>query len=360
VYIFLTTLLWLFLSSNQPAVANTSPVLEVYVRDGCVYCSRAENWLESWQKQHPGIDVQIKNISHSKNNFDDYQTTIHNLKIAVPAVPLFIFENQYLVGFDENRSPDEIQKLLKIEIKITLPSWANPKEMGLPLFTVVVGLIDGFNPCAMWVLVFLLSMLVHVKNRGRMFAIAGVFVCTSGIVYFAFMAAWLGFFSALGLSPLIRWIVGLTGITIAAFNLKDFFSGFSNTRLVLSDTSKSKISKRVRAIVTAENLPVAMASVAALAILVNIYELLCTAGLPALYTQILSQQQLSYSQHLGYLALYNLAYVLDDGVMVFASVWALSIGRLNERAGRFLKLLSGIFLISISLLMILKPEWLRF
>ncbi|MBK7961980.1 MAG: hypothetical protein IPK04_12745 [Bdellovibrionales bacterium] len=116
----------------------------------------------------------------------------------------------------------------------------------------------------------------------------------------------------------------------------------------------------MRAIITAENLPVAIGSVAALAVLVNLYELLCTAGLPALYTQILSQQQLSTSQHFGYLALYNLAYVFDDGIMVFTSVWALSIGRLNERTGRFLKLLSGLFLISISLLLILKPEWLHF
>lgn len=62
---------------------------------------------------------------------------------------------------------------------------ADPTALGLPLFSLAVGLVDGFNPCAMWVLLFLLSLLVHLRDWRRIALIAGTFVAASGAVYYS-------------------------------------------------------------------------------------------------------------------------------------------------------------------------------
>jgi hypothetical protein len=207
---------------------------------------------------------------------------------------------------------------------------------------------------------FLLSMLVHVRSRRRMFLIAGLFVLVSGVVYFLFMAAWLNLFLAYRWSTGLRLTIGLLGLTAAAFHLKDFFLGLGGPSLSISETGKRRIGDRVRAIITARNLPLAMLAVVVLAVLVNFYELLCTAGLPALYTQILARQDVTQGSFYAYLALYNLAYVVDDGLLVFTATWALSSRRVGPATGRLLKGISGLVLLLLSLIIIWRPEWLTF
>ena len=97
---------------------------------------------------------------------------------------------------------------------------------------------------------------------------------------------------------------------------------------------------------------------ASLAVAVNFIELLCTAGLPALYTAILTQQDLGPAGHYGYLGLYILGYVADDSLMVGTAVLALSQRRLDEQAGRWLKLVSGLVMLALGLVMLLRPDWL--
>ena len=94
----------------------------------------------------------------------------------------------------------------------------------MPLFTVLVGQIDGFNPCAMWVLIFLLSILVNLRDRGRMVAIAGTFVFVSGAAYFAFMAAWLNVFLLIGYLRPVQLLLGSLALFVGSIHVKDFFA----------------------------------------------------------------------------------------------------------------------------------------
>jgi hypothetical protein len=114
----------------------------------------------------------------------------------------------------------------------------------------------------------------------------------------------------------------------------------------------------VRRIVTAENLVGAVLGAAVLAVLVNILELLCTAGLPALYTRILTAQQLPPWQNYAYLLLYNLAYMFDDTLMVAVVVVTLERHKLQETHGRWLKLISGLAILVLGAVMLLRPQWL--
>ncbi|WP_197532121.1 glutaredoxin family protein [Symmachiella macrocystis] len=231
-------------------------------------------------------------------------------------------------------------------------------EVGMPAFTIFVGLVDGFNPCAMWVLLFLLSVLVHLKSRSRMFAIAGVFVLISGIAYFAFMAAWLNIFMFLGYLRGVQIALGVLAIVVGSIHVKDFFAFKKGISLSIPESAKPGIYERTRRIVTAETMWAAMAGAVVLAVLVNIVELLCTAGLPALYTNVLMMQEYPAAKNYAYLALYNVAYMFDDSLMVLIAVITLGHRKLQEKEGRWLKLVSGALILALGVVMIFKPEWL--
>ncbi len=232
-------------------------------------------------------------------------------------------------------------------------------KLGLPVFTFLVGLVDGFNPCAMWVLVFLLSVLVNIKDRKKIILIAGTFVFISGLAYFTFMAAWLNLFILIGMARWIQITLGVMAITIGAINVKDFFAFKKGFSLSIPESSKPGIYARVRRIVAAEYLTAALMGAVALAILVNVVELLCTAGLPALYTQVLTLHELPAWKNYAYLGLYISAYMLDDTVLLTVVVATLSHRKLQEKEGRWLKLISGLVILALGVVMIFKPTWMQ-
>ena len=235
----------------------------------------------------------------------------------------------------------------------------NVRDLGLPLFTLAVGLVDGFNPCAMWVLLFLLSLLVNLHSRSRILAVAGTFVIVSGVAYYAFMAAWLNVFLLIGLLRPVQILLGVIGITVGSIHVKDFFAFKQGISLSIPESAKPGIYARARAIITAENLGGALVAAVTLAVLVNVVELLCTAGLPALYTQILVGYELPAWRNHAYLALYILAYMLDDSLMVAIVVITLSRQKMQEQHGRWLKLISGIVIIVLGLVVLFQPDWLQ-
>jgi len=244
--------------------------------------------------------------------------------------------------------------------QVTLPLFGTvrARDLGLPLFTIVIGLVDGFNPCAMWVLLFLLSFLASLESRGKMLLIAGEFVLVSALAYYAFMAAWIAVFSIIGLSRAVQVTLGLLGLFVGAVNVKDFFAFHKGLTLSIPESAKPGLYRRMRAVVRAETIPLAMLAAAVLAVLVNFIELLCTAGLPALYTQVLASQGLPAWRRYAYLVLYDVFYMLDDMIMVTIAVVTLSHRKLQERGGRWLKLLSGAVMLALALILLFRPGWL--
>jgi len=254
--------------------------------------------------------------------------------------------------------PDDIEE--PQSTTITLP-WLGPVSLadwGMPLFTIIIGLVDGFNPCAMWVLLFLLSILVNLKDRRRILAVAGTFVFISGAAYFAFMAAWLNVFMLIGFLRPIQIALAILAIVIGSIHIKDFFAFKQGISLSIPESAKPTIYARVRNVVNAKNLTGAIIGAAVLAVFVNIVELLCTAGLPALYSEVLTMQGYPMWENYAYLLLYNLAYMFDDSLMVAIVVITLGKRKMQETQGRWLKLISGAAIALLGLIMLLKPDWL--
>lgn len=373
------------LGANAQPLAGPTPgnvaTLEVFVRAGCPHCAHAKQYLPTLAQQRPGVRVLLRPVDDDPQAAADLVQATRDAGHWPPGVPTFRYQGRVLVGFaDAGRSGPELLQLIDGPSPAPAPEgpaappqgvadaasvelWRGLRlslaDVGLPAFTLAVGLVDGFNPCAMWVLLFLLSLLVHLRSRRRMALIAGTFVLVSGAVYYAFMAAWLNVFLAVGLSGVVRVGLALLALGMAAIHLKDFWLGLgTGVSLSIPASAKPGLYARMRQVVQAPSLALALLGVAALALAVNFVELLCTAGLPAMYTAVLAQQQLPPASHYGYLGLYILGYMADDTLMVGTAVLALNQRKLSDGVGRWLKLLSGVVMLALGLVMLLRPEWL--
>ncbi len=356
--------LTLLLTSIAVTAADLNcPLVEVFTRDGCPHCADAKIFLGNLQLRYPRLEIRYHEVSGDQAALERLLSLSERHGVSRPGVPSFLVCDAFYAGFAEAAGSGDwieaqvsgrsAQQDYRIETPFGIYSL---QQLGLPLFTVVIGLIDGFNPCAMWVLLFLLSILVNIRDRRRIVLIAGTFVLVSGLVYFAFMAAWLNLFLLIGFARWLQIGMALLALAIGAVHIKDFFAWGQGFSLSISDRARPGLYARVRAVLHAQNLGAALVGVILVAILVNLIELLCTAGLPALYTQLLTLNELPLASYYVYLGLYNLAYVFDDALMVAAAVFTLQKFKLQTRQGRWLKLISGSVVAILGLLLLAAPE----
>jgi glutaredoxin len=374
----LAVLTCLLVGPAMTATGATKPCLEIemFSRQGCPHCARAREFLDGLRIVRPDLSIRIRDLGEEPAAIERLVELSRAHELAGVAVPAFSICDVFLVGFhDAATTGQRILSALSAPIEPEGASMQDPslgwldrfglsperlsvEAIGLPGFTIALGLIDGFNPCAMWVLLILLSVLVGVRDRRKLIVVAGSFVVVSGIAYFAFMAAWLNVFLFIGYSRVVQLALGSLALAVGAIHVKDFFAFKRGVSLSIPESAKPGLYRRMRGIVRAETLGAALAGAVGLAVLVNLVELLCTAGLPALYTQILSMQGLSNAQYYGYLLLYNVAYMFDDALIVSIAVATLHRMKLQERQGRWLKGLSGAVMLVLGAILLLRPDWL--
>ncbi|MBL6987295.1 MAG: glutaredoxin [Methylobacter sp.] len=364
--------------------------IDVFVRNGCSHCAKAELFLQELKREQPTLKIVIHDVSQEPASLKQLQLYAKNHGIGAVRVPAFKVGEQLIVGYsDETTTGQLIRNALaqaqpsqnqdtsgSCEAEQSLSCEAatddstqavqpffidffsrrlSLDEVGLPLFTLAMGLLDGFNPCSMWVLILIISLLASMKNRLRMFAIAGTFIVVEGFAYFVFMAAWLNFFMFIGLSRISEISIAAIALLAGMINLKDFRFYGRGVSLSIPYAAKPGIYARIRDILQAKNLTGALLGTVILAILVQIVEFMCTSGFPAIYTRILTLQHLSSLSYYGYLILYNIAYMLDDIIVLAIGIITLSQRRLQEKEGRWLKLISGLLMIGLGGYLIIYP-----
>lgn len=371
------------------AAAASRSLVEVFVREGCPHCAKAEVFLEGLARQRPDLQIVIRDVVKEPAAMQRLQDIARQQGSATAVVPAFFVGGQLIFGYAEEASTDklvlmalqgvkapagaasaaasscaaQVESTCKAEVP---PDATDPgafeitafgrtvtlDDVGLPAFTLVMGLLDGLNPCSMWVLVLMISLLATLNDRKRMLAIAGTFVLVEGVAYFVFMSAWLNLFLLIGLSRASQLVIAAIAIVAGLINMKDFVMPGRGPTLSISDKSKPGIYARMRDILRAKSLPAAIAGVIVLGLLVQVVEFLCTSGFPALFTRILTLRQLDTASYYGYLLLYNLAYMFDDVVVLAIGVATLSHRRLQDREGRWLKLLSGLVMVALGVYLI--------
>ena len=366
---------------SQAADANR---IEAFVREGCPHCARAEEFLAQLQRERPGLTVVVRDVQKEPAALERLKELAQQTRATAPRVPAVFVGGQLIVGFSPEAGTDrQIRAALEgrtahaasagstceAEESLACPKGAGPvpeeefgftlfgrtitlADVGLPAFTLALGLLDGFNPCSMWVLLLMISLLAPLNDRKRMLAIGGTFVLIQGLAYFLFMTAWLNLFLLMGVSRVVTLVVAAIAIAAGVINLKDFVAFGRGISLSIPAGAKPGIYNRMRGLIHAPSIPAAILGAAVLAVLVQVVEFMCTSGFPALFTRILTLRELPASSYYGYMLLYNAAYMIDDIVVLSIGVALLSRHRLQEREGRVLKLVSGLVMVGLGLYLI--------
>ncbi len=368
--------------------------LHYFYSPTCPHCQAAKPFLDELQSRLPWLEIQRYSVKDDRDNARFYYDTAQSLGVEALSVPGFVFCREVRIGYDaaETTGADLERALVACrerraaagpiaavagtgtapptapagatpglpaaasEVDVPLLGKVDAAGLSLPVLTLVLAGVDAFNPCAFFVLLFLLSLLVHAKSRARMLIIGGTFVLFSGLVYFVFMAAWLNVFLIAGELRVMTVAAGLLAVVVGGLNVKDYFLFKQGPSLSIPESAKPGLFKRMRAVVTTGSLLPMLASTVMLAIVANSYELLCTAGFPMVYTRALTLAGLEGWQHYAWLAAYNVIYVLPLLAIVLVFTYTLGQRKLSEAEGRLLKLVSGYMMLGFGLVLLLAPN----
>jgi len=328
------------------------------------------------------IDLKMYEVSDDKNNdiFGQYGAYY---KTDIGGVPMAFIDGQIVKGYaGDSTTGEQIKSIIENkligkgllaredeidndETAMVLPVFGkvDPKTVSLPALTLILGLLDGFNPCAMWILLFLISLLIGMEDKKRMWLLGSVFIFISGVSYFLFMSAWLQLILFIGFIAIIRVGIGLLAMGIGGVNIRDYIKNRKTDGLVckVSDNKRGqKIFEKIKSIVRRESLWWSLIGILILGFSVNLVELACSAGFPAVFTQVLALQESIGWQRYMYMIGYIFFYMLDDMIVFLIAMFTLQITMVNNKYAKYLNLFSGVLILILGLLLIFKPEWLMF
>ncbi|MDO9509984.1 MAG: hypothetical protein Q7J14_01700 [Candidatus Magasanikbacteria bacterium] len=378
----------------SPASAQEEVNLYFFWGNGCPHCFKEEELLEQFKNKYPYLRVYSYEVYGDFKNMILLQKIATKLDARVDGIPFTIIGDKYFSGFSEVSSPadladritecknkvcpDSVAEIvgLKTTTEVELPINNLPKEekiikipflgeinavnFSLPFLTVIIGVLDGFNPCAMWILVFLISLLLGMKDRKRMWILGSAFILASSAVYFMFMAAWLNLVLFLGFVFWVRILIAVLALYGGIHNLKEFFTEKEAVCKVTGTEKRQKVFARLKEIVYENSFWLALSGIIILAGVVNLVEILCSAGLPAIYTQILVLNNLPKWQYYLYILGYIFFYMIDDLIIFFIAMTTLQLTGITTKYVRVAKLVGGLLMFIIGILLIFKPEWLMF
>jgi len=353
----------------------------LFVGETCQHCAQLEEYLGTIEEEYD-LNLNIYGVYYSEENQKLFEEMALDYGISIEGVPTMFIGKNHFIGYASYMKEDildvikEVRQLKNPNLKLptdspiedpnntevlktpfTLPIIGNIdlSVVSLPLLTILLGFLDGFNPCAFFVLLFLLSILVYAKSKKRMLIIGLTFVFFSGLIYFLFMSAWLNFFMVTKSITLITTIAGLVALVIGIINIKDFFAFKKGISLSVSDKHRNNLIERMRGLLKAESLPSMLFGTITLAIAANMYELLCTAGFPMVFTKILVLNELNKLSYYLYLLFYNIVYILPLLTIVLIFTFTFGAKKLTQSQGEALKLMSGMMMFSLGALLVFAP-----
>jgi glutaredoxin len=362
---------------------------------GCPHCGREKDFLRNWEAEDARIRVHDLEISRDVGNYQAFSVLVKHFGIERPGVPLTVIGEIFFEGYNDDSTTgveiksaalaclqipcrDLVGPLLIGEAETPAPGPSPPAtkppkvlklpvfgevtigQVSLPLLTVMLGAVDGFNPCAMWTLVFLISLLVGLRDRFRMWVLGSAFIVASAAVYYLFMAAWLNLLLFLGMLVWIRLLVGVLALSGGGYYLHEYFVNPEAICQVTAPEARRRVFARLRSLAGERNFLLALGGIVLLALAVNLVELICSAGIPAVYTQVLALSNLPAWQYHAYLGLYLLVFMLDDLFVFFVAMQTLQVTGLTGAYVRHAHAIGGAVLIGLGLMLLFKPEWLAF
>jgi hypothetical protein len=355
----------------------------------CPHCAKARPFVAEMQAELPWLAVHSLQLDgDNEPNRGIIIELAATIGEEIRSVPAFLFAGRLRTGFDEATTTgmslraelvayhDELVAALPgpspsatpaasaiptpagAGTSVVLPFMGavDARTISLPVLAVVLGGLDAFNPCALSVLLFLLSVLVGSRSRWRMALIGGTFVLVSGLTYFVLMAAWLNLFLFFGALRIVTMVAGGAAVLAALINIKDFAWLGRGPSLVIPASAKPGIFGRMLDLSATTRLTALFAGTVLVAVVANSYEMLCTGGFPVVFTRVMTLSSLPLGTYYAYLLLYNVVYVAPLLAVVAFFTWKLGSRGISEREMRRLKLLSGLLMLGLGLLLLFAPE----
>ncbi|MBU0591086.1 hypothetical protein KKF81_04135 [Candidatus Micrarchaeota archaeon] len=362
--------------TTQPQTSDANITMDFFYVDGCHFCAAQKEFNTELENEFPNLDI----IKHDAAIPEEYRllqimTQNHTVgKHGIVGVPATFINGKMFVGFsnetaqkiretiagcvdcveEEDEAPEEVLR----RFNIPYVGIVDLSGLSLPLLAIVLGIIDGFNPCAIWVLIYLITLLIGLKDKKRVWLIAGTFVIASGVLYFLFMTAWLNAFLFFGYIHAVTIIVGLVGLGIGIISIKEFFEKSAITCNATNGKEKKKIMQYAKEIVLAPLTAATILSIIVLALVVNAIEFLCSAAIPTVFTQLLVIGKLSTLEQYAYILLYVVFFTLDS-LLVFGLAAFTITGISGEKYIRLCRLIGGIILLLLGLMLLFAPSMLQ-
>jgi len=352
---------------------NESIDVTIYYGRECPYCHKAMTLFEELSEEYP-LQVTKIEVWHSMDNYLAFRELLKSkgYNPDITGVPFIEIEGQIIEGF----YPDQIREAVE-QCGTGLEESCEPEEkpktvnhflfgdidisgMSLPMLTAILGLADGFNPCAMWVLVYLIAILMETKDKKKIWLIVGTFVFASAVLYFIFLTAWLNLFLFLGFLGPIQILVGLIAIATGAWHIREHIKPAPAVCKATDDKGKKKIMDRIKKLSEGAIVPATIIGLILLAFTVNLIEFVCSAGIPAVFTKILTMSDLSTLEYYGYILLYDFFFMLDDVIIFGGAALTLSYVDISGKYVKAAGLFGGVLLLLLGIVLIFFPEMLAF
>ncbi len=374
--------------ASDASFAATPIHIHIFWSESCPHCKHALQFVNLLETKDENLSIHRYEVSKEPKNLDLLQQTANTFNISRAAIPFILIGSRGIIGYDSDATTGATIKQAILNCRRThcadgmlavkalqkthkqlasspanalhppIPGDISLSQLSLPMLAIALGAADGFNPCALWVLVFLLGLLASVKSRARRWLLGSTFVITSALVYYLIMVAWLNTLLLLGFVIWVRLAIGATALAIGGWSIRQYFANPEVICRVSQSPARRAFLEKLRKTALSPSLVFAFIGIILLAGAVNVVELLCSSGIPATFTQILALNNLPTWQHHAYLGLYILVFMLDDLLLFFAAMLALEITSIGTRYARWSNLLGGIIMLSLGLMMIFKPEWL--
>ena len=397
-YVFVILFVFLY---SIPVLAKEKNELTLYFfhGDGCPHCADEEKYLKKIKDKYDSLEVVEYEVWYNDSNASLLKSVEEAFDIKRTGVPTTVIGNTVIMGFGsntgsriesainyylENDYEDQIEKIqngtfVKEEVikddgfkreeaesnqeltqDIPIIGKVNMKNVSLLTASVIIGLIDGFNPCAMWILLFLISVLIGMKNRKRMWVLGLTFLITSALVYMLIMLSWISIAVKITTIIWVRNIIAIIALIGGFINLRSFKNSQDSGCEVVDDKKRKTIFKKIRKFTSEKSFILAILGVMGLAISVNLVELACSAGLPLVFTELLALNHTSSFMKFIYTLVYILFFLIDDLVVFFIAMFTMKITGISTKYNKYSHLLGGIIMLIIGLLLIFKPQWLMF
>lgn len=389
------TFILLFLIMFIPCVIfGSEKDLNIYLfyGDGCPHCAEEEEWFKTYLEKNKNIKIHRYEVWYDTDNQEKYSKVHEILNDKSNGIPYLIIGESVISGFDKDLTPERIKNAVEYysninykdkvgiylgvvsesesgkdeskyedtKVKIPLLGTKEAKDVSIGLSAILISVVDGFNPCAMWILLFLISMLLGMKNKKRMWILGITFLASSALVYFLFLLSWLNLVVFLNKILYIRVAISFFAVLFGVLQLVNFFFKKDDGCEVVDSKNRKRIIKSIQKIIKEKSFILAVLGIILLAASVNIIELLCSLGLPVMFTQILAINEVSKVGQILYSLLYVLFFMIDDIIIFVIAMKTLEIKAISNKYGKYSHLIGGLIMIIIGVLMVYKPEWLMF